>query len=145
MDLRNIEPRNMRFQRCQRNYRDPRIFSRPLQSRYERSRNWSRIVTNCLDSSQHYIVWPNVQQKRVDLDILASLTSFAATCKIGTDIRLLAHLKGSGREPFEVLGGSKCDSAKAMRSERLCSLQTFGDFGGNTHAYCCSMAGENSG
>lgn len=48
-----------------------------------------------------YMVTGQTYSRKVDLDILSTLSSFgASTHKIATDIRLLAHLK-EVEEPFE--------------------------------------------
>ena len=60
-----------------------------------------RLVTEMAGFPSSYPVTGQTYSRKVDLDILASLSSFGATAqKIATDIRLLAHLKEL-EEPFE--------------------------------------------
>ena len=74
------------------------------------------------------IVYPVTGQtysRKIDIDALAPLASFAATAhKMATDIRLLANLK-EVEEPFEksqIGSSAMAYKRNPMRSERVCSL-----------------------
>jgi len=63
--------------------------------------------------------------RKIDIDVLSSLSSFAASAlKIATDIRLLCHLK-EVEEPFEkdqIGSSAMAYKRNPMRSERICGL-----------------------
>lgn len=59
------------------------------------------LVTKAAGFEKSYAVTGQTYTRKVDLDVLSTLSSFGATAhKIATDIRLLAHLKEI-EEPFE--------------------------------------------
>lgn len=59
------------------------------------------MVTKLAGFEKSFIVTGQTYSRKVDLDLLSTLSSFGASAhKIGTDIRLLAHLKEI-EEPFE--------------------------------------------
>ncbi|CAR26362.1 hypothetical protein ZYGR_0H01710 [Zygosaccharomyces rouxii] len=82
-------------------------------------------VTELLGFETVYPVTGQTYSRKIDIDVLAPLASFAATAhKMATDIRLLANLK-EVEEPFEKTQiGSSAMAYKRnpMRCERVCSL-----------------------
>lgn len=82
-------------------------------------------VTELLGFDTVYPVTGQTYSRKIDVDVLAPLASFAATAhKMATDIRLLANLK-EVEEPFEKTQiGSSAMAYKRnpMRCERVCSL-----------------------
>ncbi|GCE97322.1 adenylosuccinase ade13 [Zygosaccharomyces mellis] len=82
-------------------------------------------VTELLGFETVYPVTGQTYSRKIDVDVLAPLASFATTAhKMATDIRLLAHLK-EVEEPFEKTQiGSSAMAYKRnpMRCERVCSL-----------------------
>lgn len=84
-----------------------------------------RRVSELLGFDSVYPITGQTYSRKVDIDVLAPLSSFAATAhKLATDIRLLANLKEI-EEPFETSQiGSSAMAYKRnpMRCERVCSL-----------------------
>jgi adenylosuccinate lyase len=82
-------------------------------------------VTELTGFKDSYPVTSQTYSRKVDVDTLAPLSSFAATAhKIATDIRLLASLKEI-EEPFEsnqIGSSAMAYKRNPMRSERICSL-----------------------
>ncbi|GAV52342.1 hypothetical protein ZYGR_0AG03330 [Zygosaccharomyces rouxii] len=82
-------------------------------------------VTELLGFETVYPVTGQTYSRKIDIDVLGPLASFAATAhKMATDIRLLANLK-EVEEPFEKTQiGSSAMAYKRnpMRCERVCSL-----------------------
>lgn len=82
-------------------------------------------VAELLGFDTVYPVTGQTYSRKIDVDVLAPLASFAATAhKMATDIRLLANLK-EVEEPFEKTQiGSSAMAYKRnpMRCERVCSL-----------------------
>jgi adenylosuccinate lyase len=84
-----------------------------------------RLVTEAFGFSSAFIVTGQTYTRKVDADVVAALASLGASVhKIGTDLRLLAHLKEI-EEPFEAdqIGSSAMAYKRnPMRAERACSL-----------------------
>ncbi|KAG6335083.1 hypothetical protein ID866_4011 [Astraeus odoratus] len=84
-----------------------------------------RLVTKLSGFEYAYPVTSQTYSRKIDVDVLSSLSSLSATAhKIGTDLRLLANLKEI-EEPFESTQiGSSAMAYKRnpMRCERACSL-----------------------
>ena len=82
-------------------------------------------VTELLGFDTVYPVTGQTYSRKIDIDVLAPLASFAATAhKMATDIRLLAHLK-EVEEPFEksqIGSSAMAYKRNPMRCERVCSL-----------------------
>ncbi|AAS50765.2 ABL006Cp [Eremothecium gossypii ATCC 10895] len=92
---------------------------------HDRVEALDKRVTELLGFDIVYPVTGQTYSRKIDIDILAPLSSFAATAhKMATDIRLLANLK-EVEEPFEKTQiGSSAMAYKRnpMRCERVCSL-----------------------
>ncbi|KAF8335901.1 adenylosuccinate lyase [Cantharellus anzutake] len=84
-----------------------------------------RRVTELMGFTYAYPVTSQTYSRKIDIDVLQSLSSFGATAhKIATDIRLLAHLK-EVEEPFEkdqIGSSAMAYKRNPMRCERVCSL-----------------------
>lgn len=82
-------------------------------------------VTELMGFSYTYPVTSQTYSRKVDIDVLQSLSSFGATAhKLATDIRLLANLK-EVEEPFEqdqIGSSAMAYKRNPMRCERVCSL-----------------------
>ncbi|SSD59206.1 Adenylosuccinate lyase [Saccharomycodes ludwigii] len=82
-------------------------------------------VTELLGFDIVYPVTGQTYSRKIDIDVLAPLASFAATAhKMATDIRLLANLK-EVEEPFEksqIGSSAMAYKRNPMRCERVCSL-----------------------
>lgn len=82
-------------------------------------------VTELLGFSTVYPVTGQTYSRKIDIDVLSPLSSFAATAhKFATDIRLLANLKEI-EEPFEksqIGSSAMAYKRNPMRCERVCSL-----------------------
>ncbi|KAJ1531299.1 adenylosuccinase ade13 [Nowakowskiella sp. JEL0078] len=83
------------------------------------------LVTEMSGFKLAYQVTGQTYSRKVDLDVLNSLSSFGATAhKLATDIRLLAHLKEI-EEPFEkdqIGSSAMAYKRNPMRCERVCAL-----------------------
>ncbi|KAL6308773.1 adenylosuccinate lyase [Sparassis latifolia] len=92
---------------------------------HEKVEELDRLVTSLSGFSYAYPVTSQTYSRKIDVDVLAPLSSFGATAhKLATDLRLLANLK-EVEEPFESTQiGSSAMAYKRnpMRSERICSL-----------------------
>ncbi|KAG9302300.1 hypothetical protein G9A89_008791 [Geosiphon pyriformis] len=84
-----------------------------------------RRVTELSGFKQTYPVTGQTYSRKVDVDVLNTLSSFGATAhKVATDIRLLASLKEI-EEPFEkdqIGSSAMAYKRNPMRCERICSL-----------------------
>lgn len=82
-------------------------------------------VTELLGFDTVYPVTGQTYSRKIDIDVLSPLSSFAATAhKMATDIRLLANLKEI-EEPFEksqIGSSAMAYKRNPMRCERVCSL-----------------------
>ncbi|CCK69015.1 adenylosuccinase ADE13 KNAG_0B05840 [Huiozyma naganishii CBS 8797] len=82
-------------------------------------------VTELLGFDTVYPVTGQTYSRKIDIDVLAPLSSFAASAhKMATDIRLLANLK-EVEEPFEksqIGSSAMAYKRNPMRCERVCSL-----------------------
>ncbi|KAH3673564.1 hypothetical protein WICMUC_003671 [Wickerhamomyces mucosus] len=82
-------------------------------------------VTELLGFETVYPVTGQTYSRKIDIDVLSPLSSFAATAhKFATDIRLLANLK-EVEEPFEksqIGSSAMAYKRNPMRCERVCSL-----------------------
>lgn len=92
---------------------------------HEKVEELDQRVTNLLGFDTVYPVTGQTYSRKIDIDILAPLASFAATAhKMATDIRLLANLK-EVEEPFEksqIGSSAMAYKRNPMRCERVCSL-----------------------
>lgn len=84
-----------------------------------------KLVTELCEFSINYPITGQTYSRKIDIDVIAPLSSFGATAhKIATDIRLLANLKEM-EEPFEkdqIGSSAMAYKRNPMRSERVCSL-----------------------
>lgn len=84
-----------------------------------------RMVAARFDFARTYAVTGQTYPRKVDHEVLSALGSFGATThRIGTDLRLLAHLK-EVEEPFgakQIGSSAMAYKRNPMRSERMCSL-----------------------
>jgi adenylosuccinate lyase len=101
------------------------------------------LVTKMAGFEQAYPVTGQTYSRKVDLDVLSSLTSFGASVhKMATDIRLLAHLK-EVEEPFEkdqIGSSAMAYKRNPMRCERACSLaRHLMTLGNNAHQTAASQ------
>ncbi len=84
-----------------------------------------QLVTEAFGFESAFRITGQTYTRKVDSDILGALASLGASVhKIGTDLRLLAHLK-EVEEPFEAeqIGSSAMAYKRnPMRAERACSL-----------------------
>jgi len=82
-------------------------------------------VTKLLGFDINYPVTGQTYSRKIDIDVISPLSSFAATAhKFGTDVRLLANLKEI-EEPFEksqIGSSAMAYKRNPMRCERVCSL-----------------------
>ena len=82
-------------------------------------------VTKAFGFNRRFLVTGQTYTRKQDADVLAVLASLGATLhRIGTDLRLLAHLKEI-EEPFEkdqIGSSAMAYKRNPMRSERMCSL-----------------------
>ncbi|KAH3673155.1 hypothetical protein WICPIJ_009889 [Wickerhamomyces pijperi] len=82
-------------------------------------------VTELLGFDTVYPVTGQTYSRKIDIDVLSPLSSFAATAhKFATDVRLLANLK-EVEEPFEksqIGSSAMAYKRNPMRCERVCSL-----------------------
>jgi adenylosuccinate lyase len=83
------------------------------------------LVTEAFSFPSAWIVTGQTYSRKVDAEVVSQLAGLGATChKIGTDLRLLAHLKEI-EEPIEAdqIGSSAMAYKRnPMRAERCCSL-----------------------
>lgn len=82
-------------------------------------------VTKAFGFQRRFLVTGQTYTRKQDADVLAVLASMGSTLhRIGTDLRLLAHLKEI-EEPFEkdqIGSSAMAYKRNPMRSERMCSL-----------------------
>lgn len=92
---------------------------------HEKVEALDKRVTELLGFDTVYPVTGQTYSRKIDIDVLAPLSSFAATAhKMATDIRLLANLK-EVEEPFEksqIGSSAMAYKRNPMRCERVCSL-----------------------
>ncbi|AQZ11267.1 ADE13 (YLR359W) [Zygosaccharomyces parabailii] len=92
---------------------------------HEKVEELDQRVTELLGFDKVYPVTGQTYSRKIDIDVLAPLASFAATAhKMATDIRLLANLK-EVEEPFEksqIGSSAMAYKRNPMRCERVCSL-----------------------
>ena len=85
-------------------------------------------VSERLGFEQSYAVTGQTYSRKIDSQILASLSGLAQSChKIATDLRILAHRK-EVEEPFEksqVGSSAMAYKRNPMRSERICGLSRY--------------------
>lgn len=85
-------------------------------------------VSQRLGFEQSYAVTGQTYSRKIDSQILASLSGLAQSChKIATDLRILAHRK-EVEEPFEksqVGSSAMAYKRNPMRSERICGLSRY--------------------
>ena len=101
------------------------------------------LVTKMAGFEHAYPVTGQTYSRKVDLDVLSSLTSFGSSVhKMATDIRLLAHLK-EVEEPFEkdqIGSSAMAYKRNPMRCERACSLaRHLMTLGNNAHQTAASQ------
>lgn len=96
-----------------------------FQDDHEKVKEVDRLVTELCGFSINYPITGQTYSRKIDIDVVAPLSSFGATAhKIATDIRLLAHDKEM-EEPFEkdqIGSSAMAYKRNPMRSERVCSL-----------------------
>ena len=100
-----------------------------------------RLVTAAFGFPSAFIITGQTYTRKVDADIVSTLASLGASAhKLGSDLRLLAHLK-EVEEPFEAdqIGSSAMAYKRnPMRAERACALgrhlMTLAAEGHHTHA-----------
>jgi adenylosuccinate lyase len=127
MDLRNIQRarEDLRFRGVKGTTGTQASFLTLFDGNHDKVEELDGLVCKAFGFEQAYGVTGQTYPRKVDLDVLQALGSFAASAhKIATDLRLLAHLK-EVEEPFEK--GQIGSSAMAykrnpMRSERCCAL-----------------------
>ncbi len=82
-------------------------------------------VTKAFGFSRRFLIAGQTYTRKQDADVLAVLASLGSSLhKIGTDLRLLAHLKEI-EEPFEkdqIGSSAMAYKRNPMRAERMCSL-----------------------
>ncbi|SCU81426.1 LANO_0B03048g1_1 [Lachancea nothofagi CBS 11611] len=92
---------------------------------HDRVEALDKRVTELLGFDTVYPVTGQTYSRKIDIDVLSPLSSFAATAhKMATDIRLLANLKEI-EEPFEksqIGSSAMAYKRNPMRCERVCSL-----------------------
>lgn len=92
---------------------------------HEKVEALDKKVTELLGFEHVYPVTGQTYSRKIDIDVLAPLTSLGATAhKFATDIRLLANLKEI-EEPFEksqIGSSAMAYKRNPMRCERVCSL-----------------------
>ncbi|KAI9095227.1 L-Aspartase-like protein [Phlyctochytrium arcticum] len=139
MDLRNISRArlDMRFRGVKGTTGTQASFLTIFDGDHDKVEELDRLVTEMSGFPSAYLVTGQTYSRKVDLDVLNSLSSFGATAhKIATDIRLLAHLKEL-EEPFEkdqIGSSAMAYKRNPMRSERVCSLaRHLMTLVGNTH------------
>lgn len=127
MDLRNISRArsDLRFRGVKGTTGTQASFMSLFNGDHAKIEELDRLVTEMAGFPSAYMVTGQTYSRKVDLDVISALSSFGATAhKIGTDIRLLAHLKEL-EEPFEkdqIGSSAMAYKRNPMRSERLCSL-----------------------
>ncbi len=100
-----------------------------------------RLVSEKIGFANVYAVTGQTYPRKVDHQILSTLSGIAATChKAATDIRILAHRKEM-EEPFEkeqIGSSAMAYKRNPMRSERICGIARFAmsleSSGAATHA-----------
>lgn len=92
---------------------------------HQKVKDLDKLVTELCGFSINYPITGQTYSRKIDIDVIAPLSSFGATAhKIATDIRLLANLKEM-EEPFEkdqIGSSAMAYKRNPMRSERVCSL-----------------------
>ncbi|KAJ3300580.1 adenylosuccinase ade13 [Borealophlyctis nickersoniae] len=139
MDLRNISRarQDLRFRGVKGTTGTQGSFLALFDGDHDKVEELDRLVTEMSGFPSAYPVTGQTYSRKVDLDVLNSLSSFGASAhKIATDIRLLAHLKEL-EEPFEkdqIGSSAMAYKRNPMRSERVCSLSRhLMTLVGNTH------------
>ena len=103
-------------------------FLKLFDGQHEKVEQLDEKVSRKLGFEQSYAVTGQTYSRKIDSQILATLSGLAQSChKIATDLRILAHRK-EVEEPFE--SGQVGSSAMAykrnpMRSERICGLSRY--------------------
>lgn len=92
---------------------------------HDKVEDLDKRVTELLGFEINYPVTGQTYSRKIDIDVVSPLSSFAATAhKFGTDVRLLANLKEI-EEPFEksqIGSSAMAYKRNPMRCERVCSL-----------------------
>ena len=95
---------------------------------HEKVAQLDQRVSERLGFKQSYAVTGQTYSRKIDSQILASLSGLAQSChKIATDLRILAHRK-EVEEPFEksqVGSSAMAYKRNPMRSERICGLSRY--------------------
>ncbi|KAI9292437.1 adenylosuccinate lyase [Neoconidiobolus thromboides FSU 785] len=126
-DLRNIgRARNdLRFRGVKGTTGTQGSFLSLFQGDHEKVEKLDELVTKLSGFEVPYAVTGQTYSRKVDIDVVNSLSSFGATAhKIATDIRLLANLKEI-EEPFEkdqIGSSAMAYKRNPMRCERICAL-----------------------
>ncbi|KAI8908469.1 L-Aspartase-like protein [Gorgonomyces haynaldii] len=127
MDLRNIQRvrDDLKFRGVKGTTGTQASFLALFEGNHDKVEELDELVTELSGFSAAYPVTGQTYTRKVDLDVLNSLSSFGATAhKIASDIRLLAHLKEL-EEPFEkdqIGSSAMAYKRNPMRCERVCSL-----------------------
>lgn len=118
----------MRFRGCKGTTGTQASFLELFEGDHERVRALDRRVTELNDFKQSFAVCGQTYPRKIDVDTLQPLASFASSChKICTDIRLLANMKEI-EEPFEknqIGSSAMAYKRNPMRCERVCSLSRY--------------------
>jgi adenylosuccinate lyase len=127
IDLQRIEreARGLRFRGVKGTTGTQASFLSLFHGDHDKVEELDRLVTSAFGFDSAFIVTGQTYSRKIDADIVATLASLGASVhKIGTDLRLLAHLKEI-EEPFEAdqIGSSAMAYKRnPMRAERACSL-----------------------
>ncbi|KAJ3384461.1 adenylosuccinase ade13 [Lobulomyces angularis] len=127
MDLRNISRtrKDLYFRGVKGTTGTQASFLTLFNGDHDKVEKLDELVTEKVGFPEAYQVTGQTYTRKVDLDVLSTLSSFGASAhKIASDIRLLAHLKEL-EEPFEkdqIGSSAMAYKRNPMRCERVCSL-----------------------
>jgi adenylosuccinate lyase len=127
MDLENLERarERLRFRGCKGTTGSQASFLALFDGDHEKVVALDHAVAARFGFRRTWPVTGQTYSRKVDLEVTGALASLAATAhKIGTDVRLLAHLK-EVEEPFgkkQIGSSAMAYKRNPMRSERICAL-----------------------